>query len=116
MLSGHELAAQPFTLPAGHGEGRWEAADGQSHHSHDIPSLLVVHGQQTPPQLVSGSHDARLYAVPVTRFLKVWPPAIFWLDVGISVCHDSPSSLALRTGQQMDTAQDTRGHTYTACT
>ena len=69
-LSSHELAIEP-ALPAGHAEGRWEAADGQSHHSHDIPSLLVVHGQQTAPQLVSGSHDARLYAVPVTRFLKV---------------------------------------------
>ena len=56
---------------AGRGEPRWEAIDGQSYHSHDVPSLLVVHGQQTAPQLVSGSYDSRMYAVPVARFLKV---------------------------------------------
>ena len=56
---------------AGHKEPRWEAVDGQSHHTHDVPCLLLVHGQQGPPQLVSGSLDSRIYAVPAARFLKV---------------------------------------------
>ena len=87
---------------AGRREPRWEAIDGQSHHSHDVPSLLIVHGQQNTPQLVSGSHDSRMYAVPVARFLKVcsllWQPAAglqaaasslaspAWLSPG-SECH-----------------------------
>ena len=45
--------------------------EGQSTHTHDVTSLLVVHGGSRPPQLLSGGQDAQLFAIPVARHLKV---------------------------------------------